>query len=122
MIFRVNKLIYQRVIPNITLTWLVTLGVDVIGFLVRFPGDDSAACACLWLMGFTLPAVGGHHEIQRFDEFWKLKNLKLRRKMTVVSNHIGVIDAYTGRVRDMIIFSTKIECHKVWNVPVIQKN
>jgi hypothetical protein len=22
----------------------------------------------------------------------------------------------------MIIFSTKIECHKVWNVPVIQKN
>jgi hypothetical protein len=58
VIFRVNKLIYQRVIPNITLTWLVTLGVDVIGFLVRFPGDDSAACACLWLMGFTLPAVG----------------------------------------------------------------
>jgi len=45
------------------------MGVDVIGFIVRFPGDDSddaaqasahraSACACLWLMGFTFPAVG----------------------------------------------------------------
>ena len=65
--------------------------------------------------GFHLSCRGdthGHHEIQSFDEFRKLKNLKLRRKMTVVSNHIGVIDAYTGRVRDMMIFPQSLNATK----------